>query len=435
MARLNRSPKVQGLFYIVLFVFIFCCNALSLKIADDYNYCFSWADGSRITSLLDIIPSMAAHARSMNGRLVAHAVAQAFLMLPDWIFDIVNTFAFVIQIPLIVRIISGKERNNLLHLAIFCAMWTYELSFGQVNLWLDGACNYLWNISTGLLFIQPFVRYFMNEEQHPVKKPNALFLLFAFIVGAWGESGSAGIIFIAAALMAVCYFWEHKKIPFIYLASLIMAIAGYASMYLAPAQAGKGSALSFISLCGGLFRCLYRLSDIWILVVAFAVLFLWNVRNGTNKKQLVLAGIFFLGSMCAHFLLIFAISYPDRAALGMTVLLIAANAILVQNIFTQGKYRTVAVSLLILLVATTPVLMLRGTYDIYRTYSRQLANENQLVQCAEEGIMDVQLPIVEAKTKYAVAYQHRYLSTEDAATWPNNAMAKYYGVESILGIE
>ena len=435
MTCLNKSPKVQGLFYIVLFAFIFFCNALSLKIADDYNYCFSWADGSRITSMLDIIPSMAAHAHTMNGRLVAHAVAQTFLMLPSWIFDIVNTFVFVIQIPLIVRITGSKERNNLLHVAIFCAMWTYELSFGQVNLWLDGACNYLWNISAGLLFIQPYVRYFLSEEQNQVKKPNTLFLLFAFIAGAWGESGSAGFIFIAVALMALCYFWEHKKIPFIYLASLIIATAGYVSMYLAPAQAGKGSALSLIGLFGGLFRCLYRLSDIWILVVAFAVMFLWNVRNGTIKKQLALAGIFFLGAMCAHFLLLFAISYPERTALGATILLLAANAILLQNILAQGKYRAVAVSMLILLVTTTPVLMLRGTYDIYRTYSQQLANEKQLIQYAEDGILDVQLPIVEAKTKYPVAYQHRYLSTEDPTTWPNNAMAKYYGVNSILGIE
>ena len=435
MNRINKSPKVLGLFYLVLLAFIFLCNTLTLKVADDYNYCFSWADKSLITSVRDIIPSMAAHALTMNGRLVAHAVAQFFLMLPDWIFDVVNTFVFVIQIPLIVRISNGGEKNNLLHVAVFCAMWMYELSFGQVNLWLDGACNYLWNVSMGLLFIQPYVDYFRSEGQIQLKIPKVLFLLLSLIMGAWGESSSAGCIFIAIALIALCHFWEHKKIPFIYIAGIVMAMAGYVTMYLAPAQAGKGSGLSFISLCGGLFRCLWRLSDIWILVVAFALMFFWNVRNGTDKKQLALAGTFFLGAMCANFLLMFAVSYPERVALGATVLLIVADAILIQNILVQGNYRAVAVSLLILLVTTTPVQMLWGAYDIYKVYKVTKSNEVYLTQCAETGVMDVQLPMTKTKTKYAAVYDLRYLSTEDATTWPNNAMAKYYGVDSILGIE
>lgn len=436
MSRINRSAKVLGLFYIALFAFIFLCNALTLKVADDFNYCFSWADKSRITGVMDIIPSMAAHANTMNGRLVAHAVAQFFLMLPDWIFDVVNTFIFVIQIPLIVRISNGEgEKNNLLHMAVFCAMWMYELSFGQVNLWLDGACNYLWNVSAGLLFIQPYVTCFMNEGQDRAKMPKVLFLLLAFVAGAWGESGSAAFIFMAAVMIALCRFRQHKKVPPIYLAGLVLAMAGYLTMYMAPAQAGKGSALSLLSLCGGLFRCLLRLSDIWILVVAFAVLFFWNLRSGTDRKRLTLAGIFFLGAMCANFILMFAVSYPERVALSTTVLLICADAILVQDLFSRGNYRAVAISLLILLVTTTPVQMLWGTYDIYKTYSQQKTNVEHLLECAETGKMDVVLPVTHADTKYAAVFELRYLSTEDPTTWPNNAMADYYGVDSILGVD
>ena len=58
-----------------------------------------------------------------------------------------------------------------------------------------------------------------------------------------------------------------------------------------------------------------------------------------------------------------------------------------------------------------------------------------LIQCAENGIKDVSLTVVQADTKYAAVWGLRYLSTDDASTWPNNAMAKYYGIDSIIGTD
>lgn len=405
---------------------------------DDFSYSYSWADGTRITSILDIIPSMAAHAQTMNGRLVAHSVAQFFLMLPDWIFDIVNSLMFILPIPLIARISLGKgKQNNILHVAIFCAMWVYELAFGQVNLWLDGACNYLWNIGLGMLFIVPFVDYYMFDGQ--TEKFSSLlsvpFLILSFIMGSWGESGSAAFIFVAAALTVLGCVWQHKKLRPIHLAGILLAVAGYITIYLAPAQADKGGSLSLSSLCFGLAYCLLRLSDMWTLVVAFAILLVLNWHNGTDKKRIVLAVVFFLGAMCANFLLIFAASYPSRVALGATVLLITANAILLNGILSQGAYRAVAVSMLVLLVMTTPVQMFWGTLDIYQTYSSMKANEEYLIQCAEDGVKDAVIPIVDPDTKYSAVWGLTYLSAETANTWPNDAMAKYFGLDSILGIE
>lgn len=438
MIRINKSRKVLCAFYVAVFGFIFLCNTLTLKLVDDFSYSYSWADGTRVTSILDIFGSMAAHAQTMNGRLVAHGVVQFFLMLPDWIFDIVNTLMFILPIPLIVHIGQEKgERNNLLHIGAFCAMWVYELAFGQVNLWLDGACNYLWNVGLGMLFIIPYVDYYVFDGQ--TEKFSSLlsapFLILSFVMGCWGESGSAAFIFMAAALTALGCIWQHKKLRPIHLAGILLAVVGYITIYLAPAQAGKGGSLSLSSLCFGLAYCLWRLSDMWTLVVAFAILLILNWRNGTDKKRIVLALVFFLGAMCANFLLIFAASYPYRVALSATVLLITANVILLNGIFNQGVYRAVAVSMLVLLVLTTPVQMFWGALDIYQTYSSMKANEEYLIQCAEDGVKDVVLPIVNPDTKYSAIWGLQYLSAETANTWPNDAMAKYFGLDSILGKE
>lgn len=435
MIRINRSGKILVFFYIVLFAFAALCNVLTPKLTDDFSYCFSWADGSRIDAVLDIIPSMAAHAQTMNGRLIAHAAAQFFLMLPDWVFDIVNSLVFVAQVPLIVRICKCEERNNLLHAGVFGAIWICVPVFGQVNLWLDGACNYLWNVFMGLLFIQPYVDHFMNEGKYRMAIPKALFPVLAFLMGGWGESGSAAFIFIAAALTALCHFYRHKKVPPVFFIALFLAAAGYLTMYLAPAQAGKGGAMTLLGLCKGLFRCLQRLGDIWMLAAAFGLLLLLNLRAGTGKNRMLLAGVFFLGAMCANFILIFAASYPERVAVNATVLLVAADAVLMQGIFEEGDYRTVAASLLALLVVTAPARMTWGACDIFRTYGALKANENRLIASVEDGEKDITLPIVHADTKYSAVWGLRYLAEGDPDNWPNNSMADYFGADSITGVD
>lgn len=436
MTRLNTSRKLLWTFYIALFAFMLLCNVLTLKLSDDYAYLYSWADDSLITNPLQIIPSMAAHTVRMNGRLVAHGVAQFWLMLPGWMFDIANSLVFVLQIPLIVRICKGKneERNNLLHVAIFCAIWVTELAFGQANLWLDGACNYLWSVVAGLLFILPYVSYFMSDDTQRGTLRGVLFLILSVAMGGWAESGSAACIFIAAVLLALGHFWQRKPMSYILVAGIVLAVAGYLTIYMAPAQMNKGSAMSLMSLLAGVLRCLLRLTEIWVLVAAFVLMLFLSVYNGTDRKRLVLAGVFFLGAMCANFILIFASFYPERVAISTTVLLICADAVLAQTLFAKGTYKTAIASVLILLVLTAPASLFRGVKDIYETFSTTKQNEEYLYQCAENGVMDVLLPIHTPSTKYSALYDLRYLVTDDPNDWPNNAMARYYGVDTILGI-
>ena len=434
--RMNSSKKLLWFFYIVLFAFMVLCNVMTIKVADDFAYLYSWADGSRITNPLQIIPSMAAHAKRMNGRLIAHGVAQFWLMLPDWMFDIANSLVFILQIPLIVLISKGKgdRQNNLLHMGILGAMWIFELVFGEVNLWLDGACNYLWSVVAGLLFIIPYVRHFMSDESHSMKMPKIVFLLLAIAMGGWVESASAAFIFIAAVLLVLGYFWQRKPMPRILLVGIVLAAMAYVTIYMAPAQMNKGTEMSVLSLVKGLVRCILGVCDIWVLVAAFAVLLYLNICNGTDRKRLVLAGVFFVGAMCGNLIFMFAAFYPGRAVIGMTMILICADAILLQGLLAQGNYRTAAASILLVLIVTAPVIMLRGAKDIYDTYAAMKKNEAYIYECAENGVKDVVVPLIKPGTKYSAALELRYLM-EDPNDWPNGDMALYYGVDSLAGVE
>lgn len=101
-------------------------------------------------------------------------------------------------------------------------MWVFEVAFGQANLWLDGACNYLWNVAFGLAFIWHYVREFLYDDLTYKKLAAVPFALLSFVVGAYGESGSAAFIFMAMLLMALSCLWQRKGCKMMLLADMIL---------------------------------------------------------------------------------------------------------------------------------------------------------------------------------------------------------------------
>ena len=101
LERFNRSRGAAALVLAGIFLLLFVCTHETDLIADDYRYCFSYADDSRIVSAAQIFPSMAAHRHIMNGRVVPHFLVQLFLMLPKGIFDFVNAAFFTALVWLI----------------------------------------------------------------------------------------------------------------------------------------------------------------------------------------------------------------------------------------------------------------------------------------------------------------------------------------------
>ena len=93
--KLNSSPLVLAALCLGVFLLLLYCNLHTDLVADDYRYCFSFADGSRISAVRQIFPSMAAHRLSMNGRLIPHFLVQLFLMAPKAVFNLVNALMFL----------------------------------------------------------------------------------------------------------------------------------------------------------------------------------------------------------------------------------------------------------------------------------------------------------------------------------------------------
>ena len=196
-----RSGRVRAALLLGIFLLMLLGNVLTPYVVDDWAYMHSFATGERLTRFGEIFPSMAAHAQTMNGRLFAHFWAQLFLLLPKAVFNIVNALVFTALIALLARLAQPEgERDNLILLMIFCAVWVFVPAFGQVFFWLDGACNYGWGCAVGLAFLMPYIRFFDRDAK---KKPLfwILWMLAGFYTGAYLENMAAGAIFLSALLL------------------------------------------------------------------------------------------------------------------------------------------------------------------------------------------------------------------------------------------
>lgn len=428
-----RSKRGTILSLVLIFSLLFLCNILTGKLVDDYAYMYSWDTGEKITNVLQIFPSMAAHAQKMNGRLVAHFFAQLFDFLPKTVFNIVNAAVFSLLIGLMYRLTKTDKPDNLLLLGLFGGVWLFVPAFGQVCLWLDGSCNYLWGVVAGLLFILPFAETFLYDRQMPGKFLKILFVPYSFLAGAYSENISAAFLLMAGLIVLILMI-RRKKILFYYCGCICVAFLGYLSILMAPAERIKKgvSTFQFSVLRENFIATLQKYKTIELLWIVFVVMFILAYAQRISKERLILSLVFLAGSLCCNYLMMAAAYYPDRCLIGSVVLLIMADALLISGI-SEGKYRLCAVCAVSLALLYTAYYIPIALNDIYVTGSDVRANEEYILECKEKGITEITVPMPNPRTKYSALYGVRYLATDTADTWPNASMAQYYGVKSIIG--
>ena len=420
--RVNRSRVTVAAVCLGIFLVMLVCNLWTDLVADDYRYFFSYADESRIESVADIFPSMAAHRHIMNGRVAAHFLVQLFLLLPPIVFKLINSIVFLSLIWLVYSIARhGGEHNALGLLALFGCVWVLQPEFGQVFLWLTGAINYLWCAVLCLVFMLPYLDKLLHDRE-PSKPVRVLFVVFSALVGAYSENSSVAVIFMVMLVTAVCRFYFKQRIaPWMYL-SLLAAFAGFMYMMLAPAESvNKSAEFSISVLLSNFVETGAFYLRFWPLMIAWALLFYLAVKNRVALRLRIASLILLLGSLAGHFVLTFAMYCAGRAV-----------AILFPPLFS-GRYKSLLAALCAVSVAALMYFGYAGVSDIRRTHIALSYNEQLISECIANGEKDIQLPRPYARTKYSAIEGLNYLSTKDPSDWANVYMALYYGFDSIIG--
>ena len=441
LKKMNESGKVLLLLLVSIGIIMFLFNRLTPMLVDDYSYCYSYVDRSRITSISQIIPSMLAHYNSMNGRLIAHGFVQLMLMMPDWVFDLINSVIYCILCMTVYDYIwklYHEKHNAVLLAAVFGAFWVCIPSYGEVFLWLDGSCNYLWCTAALLLFIRPALADWPHKD-----KPSfwVLYILTGFIMGGLIETVSFAVM-IFFVLYTFCQrVFMSRKIKLWRIYPSFLLLPGYLYMISSPGL--KSNKMGVKIYVGAKFVeafIQYTSTLKWLLIFGIIMtVFLFTFHIA--KERLWKAAMWFclsFGMSCMHCVTTY---YPKRSMIGVAVFLIIADGELLAGLFenadvlesfgNSSRYLANCVCALLFLQAFTQ--FIPGGYDIYQAWKQIKHNEEYIQAEVAAGSQEITIGTIWTTTSYSAVHELKYIDTDTYDSWPNMSMAKYYGAERIYG--
>lgn len=436
--KLSIEPK--RLFKIILFSvfgFFVVLNFFTPLVCDDYAYLFSWKDGTKLTNILDIFPSMYAHAFSMNGRLVPHFFVQLFLLFPKPIFNVVNALAFTLMVFMICKIslCTGKRKlHSLMLLGIFCVIWYLEPAFGQVNLWVDGSCNYLWSCLFGIIYLYPYLTFWATGI--PIKKQWILLglALFSLMWGNYSENLSIAVMSGAFVILAASKYLKNFKIPRYLIVNLFLSAIGYIILFSSPAE------LTHKASSGGIQVYLSNFINIWIsyftrnewLIIVWLLFIVMAVYNKIPFKKLFISYVFIGISLISNFMFIFASAYEQRSMCGSFIFLVCAVVYAMSKLI-DTKYEIMIPFLCTIAIVLSMTQIVYGLFDIKDSYYKWEDRITYIEESKDNGQLDLSAPLILPATKYSALWGLRDLAIDTSNTWPNTFISKYYGINSIIG--
>ncbi len=431
--RLNRSKWTALALTGGIFGFMLVLNILTPLICDDFTYNLNFLTKEPLGSFGEIFESMVAHSYKMNGRLISHGLAQMFMLLPTIVFDICNAAVFAGTLYLIHRLCC-RERSGLLLAALFCLIWLVMPVFGQVVLWQVGALNYFWSLSALVLFIAPaLLRLREDREVLKSKWHWTAFCLYAFFFGWYSEIASFVGMCMAVCLVVLDAWMNRRKFDLFRLFPTIAAGAGYLLMLSMPAQAAnkQGAGLTMELLRQRFDACTEMLTGYLVVpLTLFAVLFIIGLVLRLPRKTLVLAALFALAGICANYMPLAASYYPERCLCVPVLMLLMATLFLAAPLGTGKGFPLLCAGCCLVLLLTLPA-GLRGCRDILSCHRQNALREQTIAAALNAGETTVTANTVQPSSPWSGYYGVRDL-TEDPETWPNHAMAVYYGLDSLI---
>lgn len=461
---IDKHIKTGVALLLVVFVFALYCTSQTSLVADDYAYLFDFSSGwgepnpadiypppascERIHHVLQIIPSMSAHRSCMNGRVLSHGLVQLFLMLPKTLFNVINALFFTLEIGLVAFIPAlaqgqkGKRSFPLYLVFSFSCIWFFQLNFGEVNLWLDGAINYLWGSVLGLLYLGSYLTLFRDEYDFGCRSGRLAVPILSFIVGAYNES--LGCTLIAFSFLSILYLRtvKNKKLSLSVYLSFLFTVAGFIFLLTAPATAAnkihsgslQTALRNVLNTIPALVRTARRLSLLFAIVI---LLLAYGGIRRIQQDQIAVAVIILICAMICFFSLSLASRVPPRALFFVPVLLCLDCAWLLTCIFEREKeqhYAKIcrgAIAILSCLIISFAVP--KGVSDIHKVYILTKANEESISAARESGesVAVIQDIPREGLSGYAALEGLNYIDHSNPQSWPNVYMARYYGIAEI----
>lgn len=414
---------------------------------DDFSYMRDFATKAPISSLSDLLRSMAVHYQKVNGRYAPHFLAQLFLWWGKPVFCFLNTAAGLFLLFGIYRLAFPHRRGETFRpfflLSAALGLWLCTPAFGQSYLWLTGACSYLWGAAAGVSALALFRRAPCERKGREIPLCAGLFLL-GFLAGNAAENGAAALLTAAVGYTLadrLVMTGETDRRPLFCRGACLTVgvLSGIVLTLAAPGEwtrlAGEGGTLSVPVLFGRFWELSLRyLRWLWLpLLLSVGLLLFCRVRRRPLPRRACLeAAVLFLGSLAGQFSLVLSPASPDRALCFSVIYGVAAFLRLCAGVFPAplwGHGPRLACCLAAAAFVLSFALTAAHLHGIYQAYlARDLAAQEQIAA----GAHCLTLPILSDDSRFSL-YESWGDLDGDPAAWQNVALARYYGVDAVAG--
>lgn len=418
-------------------------NVLTPLYADDYSYLYTfiYTDHKfRITNLTQLFYSQLNHYMVMNGRTVAHTLAQLYLMWGKGAFNAVNTAAFLLLGWAMQALMTGKKGFHLpLFLFSAAMLWFFTPAFGQDFLWLTASCTYLHCLLLTLLFLVPFRRACGGDSRGGALRA-ALFFPFGVLAG-WSSENAA----LAMLVMAVCFLivlrLERRPMHAWMFTGLAGALTGFALLMLAPGQSvrmtnsgGSGGVLAWVRR--GVQITLRAGAYLWFPALMFLALVVWRLlrdrRSGvkTDWRRWLPTAVFLLGSLASAYGMVVSPQFPERTwgvVLVFTAVTAGSAAQLCPDLRPSRRVSRAACCLVLAAAALTYG---QAYLSISKTHADVAQRTAYIEALLARGETEATVEPIRADSRYN-CYSPAGDLGPDSTQWPNAAIARYYGLEAL----
>lgn len=373
-----------------------------------------------------------------GGRVWGESIAQAFLMIPKNIFDVINTIGYMLLLVLLQWNIIGKWKFNPATLAFIHFFLLLCLpTFGQDILWISGTANYMWPALCILLFLGIWRSYQVNlyeKINHPISV--GLIFVLGIFAGWSNENVSVGLIAMAAGYM---YMYKAKlgKIPRFAYAGGLGLILGALALWLAP---GNFVRFAFEKHSHSPFHMANMVvKNIWALFDPAATLFLVILFAGflicfpKIKKEIAL--IYFLGAVISSVAFSVIGRLEGRVFFGTVILMIIAVGILYEQ-WTQTLVIRKMKFMVTLLLVFGSINFYSDARDGIKDYAARWNDNQKIVQLEKEkGNLDIYVNPIFPKNKFCATYGLDDIKPKNQNKhWLNTGVAKYFGLRTIQSV-
>ena len=263
------------------------------------------------------------------------------------------------------------------------------------------------------------------------------------ILAGWTNENTGGAMILLTMLFIAYYKLKNVKIPNWAFSGFVSSCIGFGLLVLAPGNNARkeylvNKTINIIKNIGNVFgtsfTLMFGLTILLLVVLAFFLI----TNNNTQliSKSLTISFMYIFSALAGIIVLIVSPQIPARTWFGPIVFIIVAIGNIYSNISINSK------SLNIILVACLIGFTIKfaDSYsiaykDIVKTYNSINTQISTINTEKKRGNLDIEIKnIPKAQSEYNAFRGSRYVS-DDKESWLNKWMAKYYGVNSIVGVD